>query len=700
MRKRFLLPLLLFFLPATIIGAAYAGFVYSNKVDTKTDSNSGKIDDVKPNFKLDENNYTIYFFPSAQAARINFESPYDLPSIKQKILNETPYKDDKKNKDPTNNNGAAWGFWPDKTGNEGYFPKVINTIGGPSISLEQFESIGEPSTNGYDKKTNLFGSYTNEFNVAFSGWTAVRSSSISGYASQGEYSYISAFDDLTKLDSESNDGTKTGDKVLFVYPIFTSGKDYDNPNNAVQLAETSNPDSTTVRYLSRKDNSLDSTHFYYNNLIIENNDIWSLSFAGKSNLSGWYGEWGKYRNDANYFIYKKDTLKSAIISPGIYNIHVYLQRNSSGTFDENIAKSSTFNTEVSSKLMPLIYEDDFSNPNLFYVRMYEIGTFVRYFWMFVKVEKVYEFKLAGTEGRGFTFDTAGQLYVSRFSSGSDATLGGLWKMYYLDNVFMEKGKNNLFTEYTNSNGNKYKIRNTVFSFLPSDENLATINGIQPMNPAELNYVNANEPDENVRGNYKGVSTSSESTYKKIKKEDVPPESADYSEYIKNPENLPNYAPGKDYANYFFASEFKYSCFCKILIKVDFDTIGDNKGKPTSIRVAIAPYHTNAHKVYVYPDETNLVLFRDPETKLIDPENNSTLKAIELTSFEMQASDDYKLKDQQITLRNNTTGNSTSMLLSEYLNKYDVIDHLTNKKIEIGKSYKRHMACWQKDKTNK
>ena len=87
MKKRFLLPLLLLFLPATIISVAYAGFVYSNKVDTDTQTNKGKIDDVKPNFKLDENNYTIYFFPSAQAARINFESPYDLPSIQQKILN-------------------------------------------------------------------------------------------------------------------------------------------------------------------------------------------------------------------------------------------------------------------------------------------------------------------------------------------------------------------------------------------------------------------------------------------------------------------------------------------------------------------------------------------------------------------------------------------------------------------------------------
>lgn len=72
MKKRFLLPLLLFFLPATIIGAAYAGFVYSNKVDTKTDSNSGKIDDVKPNFKLNENNYSIYFFPSMQAAKLDY----------------------------------------------------------------------------------------------------------------------------------------------------------------------------------------------------------------------------------------------------------------------------------------------------------------------------------------------------------------------------------------------------------------------------------------------------------------------------------------------------------------------------------------------------------------------------------------------------------------------------------------------------
>lgn len=92
-------------------------------------------------------------------------------------------------------------------------------------------------------------------------------------------------------------------------------------------------------------------------------------------------------------------------------------------------------------------------------------------------------------------------------------------------------------------------------------------------------------------------------------------------------------------------------------------------------------------------KTDLVTFRDPETNLIDPENNTTLKAIELTSFEMNASEDYVLNDQEITLRD-----GSKKMLSAYLADYDVIDHLTNKAIKIGKSYKRHMACWQRTRT--
>ena len=48
--------------------------------------------------------------------------------------------------------------------------------------------------------------------------------------------------------------------------------------------------------------------------------------------------------------------------------------------------------------------------------------------------------------------------------------------------------------------------------------------------------------------------------------------------------------------------------------------------------------------------------------------------------------------QEITLKD-----GSKMMLSAYLTQYDVVDHLTNKKIEIGKSYKRHMACWQRVK---
>lgn len=715
MKKRFLLPLLLFFLPATIISAAYAGFVYSNKVDTKTDSNSGKIDDVKPNFKLDENNYTIYFFPSMQAAQISFSST-DESLIANEINNSDIHENDQwkgiwPNKKVVK---PAWGYWQNATDNviiggsnannkKKYYPKKIETHGGPSISLKQFNSIGEPSTNGQDDR---------KFPLYFSGWTAIKETAKDKYRGQGEYDYISAFDDLTKIDNDIRDGTKAGDKVIFVYPIFTSGKDYDKPKNAVSLS-ASQPDpndSTKVitkpRYLSRVDGAENTTYFYYKNLVINENEPWSwaLQFAGLRSDSNWYSNWPYYRNgnkqkpweDPSYYIYKNGVSNSLIKEPGIYNVYAYLQRGEEN-FNSNKANESKFSTDINSNLIPLIYEDDclnFSNNDGFEVSLTEYVTSYK-FWLFVKIEKVYEFRLAGTEGRGFTFDTAGQLYVSRFSSAkyTDPKLGKLWKMYYLDNVFMEKGKNNLFTEYTNSAGGTYKVRNTVFSFLPSDENLTTINGIEPMKQAELDYVNTNEPDENVKGNYKGVSSETESTFKKIKKEGIPPESPYYSEYIKHPENLPNYAPGKDYADYFFTSEFKYSGFCKVLIKVDFGTSGDHKGKPTSIRVAVAPYLTNVHKVYVYPDGTDLVSFIDSDTKLIDPENNTTLKAVELTSFEMKASDDYVLNDQEITLKD-----GSKKMLSAYLTDYDVIDHLTNKAIKIGKSYKRHMACWQRTRT--
>ena len=648
MKKRFLLPLLLFFLPATIIGAAYAGFVYSNKVDTKTDSNSGKIDDVKPNFKLDENNCTIYFFPSMQTVDLNFNNDFSESNIRSKI--------DGANK-------AEWGYWGSKD-NKNFYPKKIETHGGPSISVEQFKTIDEPVTE--QKDDNWPTAYT----LLFSGWTADKDASKSGYKSQGDYKYLSAFDDLTKIDSESQDGTKSNDKVVFVYPIFTTGKDYNGTKKNQVLLE-----GEKSRYLSRVDGDENKTYFYYNNLVINQSSQWQIKFAGLA-ITGWYEGWHYYRDSSSYYLYNSGSATNSIIKePGIYNVYVYLQRGTS----YHSSYANTFNNEINNEKIPLVYEDDTSDEDGFGITKWNW----RYtFWMFVKVEKVYEFRLAGTEGRGFTFDTAGQLYVSHFSSSNDASLGGLWKMYYLDNVFMEKGKNNLFTEYKNSAGEKYKVRNTVFSFLPSDENLSTISGISPMTDSELQYVNDNEPDSNV-GEYLGISTSS---FRDIK--DNP------GDYIKEPENLPNYVPGNDYANYFFASEFKYSGFCKVLIKVDFATSGDYKGKPTSIRVAVASYLTNVHKVYVYPDETDLVSFIDPDTKLIDPENNTTLKAIELTSLETKANDDYVLNDQEITLKD-----GSKMMLSAYLTQYDVVDHLTNKKIEIGKSYKRHMACWQRVKAS-
>ena len=715
MKKRFLLPLLLLFLPATIISAAYAGFVYSNKVDTKTDSNSGKIDDVKPNFKLDENNYTIYFFPSMQAVDLNFNNDFSEANIRSKIDGATNKESDK------------WGQWLE---DDSYYPKKIETHGGPSISLHQFENIGEP----YSKDNDNYNSWITKYILQFSGWTADKQAAKNGYKSQGDYNYISAFDDLTKIDDESKDGTNAKDKIIFVYPIFTTGKAYnEEKNNNIVKLTASKPDptqpsgkKTKPRYLSRVVGEENSTYFYYRNLVINKNESWTwdLSFAGQSSSRAWYSDWPYYRSGGSsetpsYYIYKSNFDNSLIKEAGIYNIYAYLQRKNgkNAAFDEKAANTSLFSTEINSNLLPLIYEDNFSNPDFFKT---SLGTWLggHTFWLFVKIEKVYEFRLAGTEGRGFTFDTAGQLYVSHFDSSNFKTLedsngvsastkypslnNGLWKMYYLDNVFMEKGKNNLFTEYINPSNKKiYKIRNNVFSILPSNESLSGItSGLQAMgdtsNPTstlaqELSFLNDFEPDLNVKGNYLGASDAS---FNRIDSKHSP------ENYIKDPRNMPNYS--NEYSRYFFASEFKYSGFCKVLIKVDFGTFGEFKGKPISIHVAVAPYLSNKHKIYVYPEfykngePFDFSYYIDNETKLIDPENNAKLMKHQITSFEVLASNDYQLDGNQDI---SVVGTSGTMKLSKYLSDYEILDHLTNARIIISgskpKSYRRHMACWQK-----
>ena len=726
MKKRFLLPLFLFILPAVIIGAAYAGFNYSSKVDTESAANQGKIDDIKPNFKLDENNYTIYFFPSMQAAKLDYSKYKNAQGLidEQSIVDAFAASSEKPVTSDTNFDRGiyACGEWQDsgssnqiisETGlinyNQAYrkyYPKKIETHGGSSISAEQFESLSDPYTNGRDYKNS-------EWKCDFSGWTANQQSAKDGYASQGEYNYFSALDDLTRIDVKTDDGTISKDKVIFLYPIFTTGKDNNNSskrNNVVKLMATCpDPDNpgeflSKSRYLSRVEGAENTTYFYYNNLAISKDDpwSWSLSFAGLHNYgNGWFENWGNYKNN---YIYQSNFANSSISEPGIYNLYAYLVR---GSFDLNVANNSKFSKDINSDNMPIIYEDRFSAPDNFKVKLKDWWNLGLNFWLFIKIEKVYEFRLAGTEGRGFTFDTAGQLYVSSFDSASFKTLedsngvsastkyqslnNSLWKMYYLDNVFMEKGKNNIFAEYINPlNSNaRYKIRNTVFSILPSDESLSGItNGLQSMGGTalkeELDFINEFETDENVKGNYLGAS---ETSFNRIDKNGTP------ENYIKDPTNMPNYSD--KYSEYFFASEFKYSCFCKVLIKVDFNTSGDNVGEPKSIHVAVAPYHSNRNRIYVYPEKylngdfIDFPYYRDSTTKLIDPENDARLIKHQITYFDEKLTENgYILEEQDIIVK------GIPMKLSEYLNAHIVRDHLTNKRILINHSYRRHMACYQ------
>ena len=262
----------------------------------------------------------------------------------------------------------------------------------------------------------------------------------------------------------------------------------------------------------------------------------------------------------------------------------------------------------------------------------------------------------------------------------------------------KKGKIIYLPNINHLNNLKYKIRNTVFSILPSDESLGGItSGLQAMGgddtalKQELDFVNEFEIDKNVKGNYLGVSDTS---FKRIDDKNGTPEN-----YIKDPMHMPHYS--EKYSEYFFASEFKYSCFCKVLIKVDFNTSGDNVGEPKSIHVAVAPYHSNRNRIYVYPekysngDSIDFSYYRDDSTKLIDPENDARLIKRQITYFDETLTENgYLLKEQDITVKG-----LGSMKLSTYLDTYVVKDHLTNKRIRINRSYRRHMVCFQEGITS-
>ena len=512
MKKRRLIVTLFTFLVAIVVTVS-TGFsiFYLNSAQT-TDQAPIKVDDIEENYALsdslnNEDYYDVYFFVDETYAQENL-------SVDGMI-----------NRAPSNNFG-----WIDSKENVTYYDKQNITYyksgdykdnGKPpykehndfaaigwakltvyrSISVEQFNSLGTPVTNKRDRDNE-----DDDWVLMFSGWTANKSAASNCISHrQGNFDYVDAFSSLQVIDSQSTDGSEANDHVVFLYPIWTTGKDYSQTETEQQVVVRLFGNNNEL-YFSQ-DGNYNDAHYTYKNLTLENDELndyklqvsvmgWQQDRLHSSVYSkSWKGPWYDNENTGPLFN-----------SPGTYNIHAFVfnqifesgdvQHRSYNDYFSYISDTELRNCfgsveGVIVNTLTIQYQGNNIPSNINWgADKTGNSTFVCY----VLIERVYEFKVLGGPFSTFYYEDKstrhffdGQIFEDNFDSSIDDSEEYSVE-YGLNNVFIDTAHE--FTDtHVISEGNKvtgvFKSNvftidfwdglwhSTITSF--SDDELASIN---------------------------------------------------------------------------------------------------------------------------------------------------------------------------------------------------------------------------------
>ena len=325
---------------------AYSYFVF----DTRESEDEPKVlvDDIKENYNLtsegtlQEDLYTVYFIAQPIIANDLGSVEEDNPENHEPSMPEN----DGKNSGisavyaTTSGRGGKYdGFFSEVTeieaddprlgrtsvttstssnGGIHYLKKAENVFQG--LTTDLLDAIGRPLCN----KKDYYG-----YGLTFVGWSANKSiAATDGYASQADFNIVdtrtplSVYDDTTD-DGTNDDGTKANDNIIYLYAIYTSGKDYSKYNNTdnevwypsdpnvlrydtvkVGLYNTITQGNDEVEYWPSREtftannsdgSSTEYEYFVFNNLSITEEQIkQGLGFnikAGPVNDEGWDGGW-------------------------------------------------------------------------------------------------------------------------------------------------------------------------------------------------------------------------------------------------------------------------------------------------------------------------------------------------------------------------------------------------------------------------
>ncbi len=516
------------------VGSAFSKFYFidGSKFGEHEDKVHGYMDDIQVNYQLDDNAYTVYFF----------SSPYWAQYIKNnsrgtKTLEEWLSVDNYKTWMKNNNSATTdtllkkYGYYEDggeDTGEFGYKVRYADTC----ISTDTFSRLSNPTSTGRDRF---------QYRCLFNGWTYSITSAINcGYNSQGNYNYVSAFDELSLIDNADNDGDSSSNKVIFLYPVYSAGKRYgtilqsvvrlhgrdvnllkDDSGNLLDYNGKSNPSTSTQGvywdteyYLSQPDYSTSSYntnrgYYFYKNLQVKSgeqlyldvdtsmNGTWRNFWDGKGSRdeglwTGEFSKWSGYSTSGRSELKplfdttgtgtnKKENDRCAVNEEGIYNVYVYL--NTTRSTSDSVY--TTYFKNITPDNTALVwYEDPSVGSSV---------TYVNSVYMYVKIERVAQSGLGGGNTKSLEYSSSVQLNKSNIIPSEDSSA----RYYIANNVFMEGADiGDTVTSYKQSDATEYKY--------PSDCSVVISNQSAPATCTKI----ADSELKTLTTKYKGVYGSS------------------------------------------------------------------------------------------------------------------------------------------------------------------------------------------------
>ena len=517
------------------VGSAFSAYIFSERTNLHTDKANGLMDDISNNFELDTNSYTVYFFPSSKWANYIKDTYTEATPLKQ-ILSVDKYRKYIGTKYTENGTPAS----DDTLKLYGYFDKDENPFGYKAhyedtcISLDTFSKVSDPLTTNKDSE---------RYWIRFSGWTANFDNACKyGYDSQGTYDYISSYDVLSTKSTQSIYSTLGLTKTVFVFPVLTGGKDYNEKNkdgfNGQTVVRIHNRDAKKLYYdngsykdmyfgrelyFSQTGKDNDAYYFYKNLRVIEDERLyldvdlysngtwrnfgnkasgsWGIYYNSKSQetkkgIWDWNGESynGKVTNQTeltplfdtrkndNTYVNPKENGGCAVNDPGVYNIYVYVCE----TDKENKDSSFFFNTKQINN-SPLVWfeNSNVKNPTPFTSMAYSLYS---KYSIYVKIEKICEIGLSG--GRTKSLSYTDSLQMNKSDITTDSIKSANARYFLLNNVFLEgKDIDEKITSYNKETGSGYTYPSSASVILTNDQNLITPNIGRITDSTELTQFN-------------------------------------------------------------------------------------------------------------------------------------------------------------------------------------------------------------------